>query len=101
MKKTEANFLQRLGTEGKDNPNLTKLIEMEDIALPLAFMFDFEYAVPTQKGIDEMERLYKYLKTVAKEQGLKDIEDLIYTDSIVEPQVAKIVLKDNQFKLSY
>lgn len=85
------NALAFISSNGNDNSNLAKLIEIENISLPLAFAVDFGYATLTPKGEENLELTYNHLKAVADERGLDDVLDLAFTDTPVPTR--KIFIK--------
>jgi hypothetical protein len=100
MKKIKemVDLLSYLGTEGKDNPNLSDVIEIEDVSLPLAFAISFGYAELTDKGISELEQTYDFFVEVANERGIKDLYDLVDVDTPIIPRKMTIsITKDGKF----
>lgn len=75
--------LSFISSEGIENPNLTNLIEIENISLPLAFAVDFGYATLTPKGETELQGTYDHIKAIADERGLESVTEIVYTETPV------------------
>jgi len=88
------DFLAELSVDGMDNPNLVNVIQVENIALPLAFASQFGYATLTDKGIEALTATYDFFAEVANERGLDNIYDLIYTDTPVIPRRITITIPE-------
>jgi hypothetical protein len=94
MKKIDEmiSLLSYVSVEGKDYPNLADVLEVEDLALPLAFAIDYGYATLTEAGEVAIVATYTFLADVAKERGIDDLYEIIFTDEPITPRGMTISL---------
>lgn len=79
-------FLSYVSVEGADKPNLANLLEIENVALPLAFAVEYGFAELTDSGLSHITEVYDFLVALANERGLDDIYDIVYTDTPITPR---------------
>ena len=89
-----AGILSYIWAEGRENPNLSEVIEAEDISLPLAFAHEHGYLELTEKGEAELRATYDFFARKAQELGLDDLTDLAWVEAPISQRRMTITIQD-------
>jgi hypothetical protein len=84
-------FLSDFSIEAEENPNLSDVVAVENIGLPLAFAVKFGYATLTSAGEQKLLEVYGFLLSAADEQGI-ELSELAYTEIPVTPRKMSITV---------